>query len=163
MNLRPATIDDIDLLTYWDSKPHVVAASGSDDSWDWQNELPRDVPWCEFWIGEHEGRPIGFIAIIDPYEEETHYWGEVEPHLRAMDIWIGEESDLGRGYGTAMMQLAIDRCFADPEVEAILIDPLTSNVDAQRFYRRMGFAPVGQRWFDDDDCLVMRLDRPTVA
>ena len=43
------------------------------------------------------------MQIIDPLAEPTHYWGEVEPNLRALDIWIGEKDALGRGYGTAMM------------------------------------------------------------
>jgi len=34
------------------------------------------------------------------------------PNLRAVDIWIGEEGDLGRGHGTIIMRLALARCFA---------------------------------------------------
>ena len=56
------------------------------------------------------------VEVIDPADEESHYWGEIERNLRAIDIWIGEEADLGRGYGTQMMALALDRCFADPAV-----------------------------------------------
>jgi RimJ/RimL family protein N-acetyltransferase len=73
------------------------------------------------------GRPIGFVQIIDPAREESHYWGDCEPNLRAIDIWIGEADCLNKGYGTQMMRLAIERCFADPSVTAILIDPLASN------------------------------------
>lgn len=100
------------------------------------------------------------MLIIDPAREPTHYWGEIEDGLRAIDIWLGPPDALGRGYGTAMMSIAIDRCFADPAVKAIVIDPLMTNVDAQRFYRRLGFTDVERRQFDDhSDCLVMRLDR----
>ena len=106
-------------------------------------------------------RPIGVMQIIDPHLEPTHYWGEIEPNLRAMDIWIGPPDALNRGYGAQMMALAIDDAFADPAVTAIVIDPLNSNADAHRFYRRLGFAPVGRRMFDDDDCLVHRLERAT--
>ncbi|MEL6831284.1 MAG: GNAT family N-acetyltransferase, partial [Pseudomonadota bacterium] len=28
-----------------------------------------------------------------------------------------------------------------------------------RFYQRLGFRPIGRRMFEDDDCLVHRLDR----
>jgi ribosomal protein S18 acetylase RimI-like enzyme len=59
--------------------------------------------------------------------------------LRAIDIWIGEAADLGRGYGTRMMRHALERCFADPAVKAVLIDPLASNTRARRFYERLGF------------------------
>lgn len=57
--------------------------------------------------------PIGFIQIIDPAREDSHYWGDCPTGLRAIDIWIGEEAYLGQGFGTDMMRLAIDRCFAD--------------------------------------------------
>ena len=58
-----------------------------------------------------------------------------------------------------MMTQAIERCFAAREVTAILIDPLATNTDAQRFYRRLGFEEVGPRRFGEDDCTVMRLAR----
>ena len=161
MELRRATPADAALLAYWDTKPHVIAATGDDDVEDWERELPREVPWREYLIGEEDGRPIGFVAIIDAREEESHYWGDAEPNLRAIDIWLGEEADLGQGYGSAMMRLAIEHCFADQDVTAILIDPLTTNTGAQRFYARHGFSVVGPRRFGDDDCTVMRLGRPS--
>ncbi|MBW4489639.1 MAG: acetyltransferase [Trichocoleus desertorum ATA4-8-CV12] len=53
-------------------------------------------------IAEIEGRAIGFIQIIDPTLEESHYWGDIAANLRAIDIGIGEATDLGKGYGTKM-------------------------------------------------------------
>jgi aminoglycoside 6'-N-acetyltransferase len=96
---------------------------------------------------------------MDPARDETHYWGEAEPGFRAIDIWIGEEADLGRGYGTEMMRLALDRCFAEQAVKAVLLDPLASNTRAHRFYERLGFEAVDRRMFGTDDCLVHRLER----
>jgi aminoglycoside 6'-N-acetyltransferase len=159
VRLRRASIADLRTLLHWDTQPHVIAASGDDDSFPWETELPRDVDWRELLIGEVDGRPVGVTQIIDAAREETHYWGDCEPNLRAIDIWIGEASDLGKGYGTQMMRLAIARCFADPKVTAILIDPLASNTRAQRFYERLGFKPVERRTFGTDDCLVYRLTR----
>ncbi len=57
------------------------------------------------------------------------------------------------------MQLALARCFADPTVTAVLIDPLADNTRAHRFYERMGFRFVERRRFNDDDCFVYRLNR----
>mgnify|MGYP003467119708 CR=1 FL=1 len=36
------------------------------------------------------------MQIIDPALEESHYWGDIGPDLRAIDIWIGSPGDLGR-------------------------------------------------------------------
>lgn len=161
VHLRPATLDDVPTLRHWDAQPHVIAAMGEDDTADWEPEIRDADEWTQILIAELDGRPIGVIQIIDPALEHTHYWGDTEPDQRAIDIWIGEESDLGHGHGTAMMALALDRCFSDPAVTAVLIDPLVGNVDAHRFYQRLGFEPVGERTFGADRCLVHRLDRAT--
>lgn len=152
-------MDDLQLLNHWDEQPHVIASDPNDD-WLWENELGKKPEWREQLIAELDGRPIGFIEIIDPYLEEEHYWGvNVEENLRAIDIWIGEAEDLGKGYGTIMMKLALEKCFAAPEVSAVIIDPLASNVDAHRFYERLGFKFVERRHFGEDDCFVYRLER----
>jgi aminoglycoside 6'-N-acetyltransferase len=158
INLRPATSADLELLQHWDEQPHVISSDPNDD-WHWEVELDRTPEWREQLIAELEGRPIGFIQIIDPALEESHYWGDIPANLRAIDIWIGEQTDLGKGYGTKMMQLALARCFINPLVTAVLIDPLANNTRAHRFYERLGFQFVESRRFGDDDCFVYRLDR----
>ena len=158
MEVREATEKDIELLQYWDKQPHIVASDPNSD-WEWETELRRSPEWREQLIYEDDGRPIGFVQIIDPAREDSHYWGPVEQNLRAIDIWIGLEQDLRKGYGTRMMMDALDRCFAAPEVVAVLIDPLASNIQAHRFYRRFGFEFVKRRRFGPDDCFVFRKDR----
>ncbi|MCC6947501.1 MAG: acetyltransferase [Bradyrhizobiaceae bacterium] len=159
MRLRPAVPADVPLLQHWSAQPHIVAASGDFNEFDWQGEVPRRVGWREILIAESDGWPIGVMQIIDPAREETHYWGDCEENLRAIDIWIGEAADLGKGYGTQMMRLALDRCFANPAVKAVLVDPLASNTRAHRFYERLGFVAAERRMFGTDDCVVYRLDR----
>lgn len=158
LTLRPASIADLDLLLYWDQQPHVIA-SDPDDDWNWAEELQRFPSWREQLIAEVDGKPIGCLQIIDPAKEETHYWGDVPCNLRAIDIWIGEADYLNKGFGTQMMQQAIERCFANPQVTAILIDPLESNTGAIRFYERLGFEFVEKRNFEGSDCMVYRLER----
>lgn len=168
VRLRPATVDDADLLAGWDREPHVIACSTDDPNADvafggidWREELEAQSDVSFYRVAEAGGRAIGVMQVIDPHREPEHYWGDIEPGLRALDVWIGPKDALGHGYGTRMMALAINDCFSDPAVTAIVIDPLASNTDAHRFYRRLGFEPVGRRRFGDDDCLVHRLERAT--
>lgn len=160
ISLRPATLADLALLQNWDEQPHVVDSDPNDD-WAWETELQRNPAWRQQLIAQLDERPIGFVQIIDPVLEETHYWGDVSPGLRALDIWIGAAEDLGKGYGTTMMRLAIERCFEEPSVQAILIDPLANNIRAHVFYERLGFKFLEQRTLgeSEDDCFVYRLDR----
>jgi aminoglycoside 6'-N-acetyltransferase len=57
------------------------------------------------------------------------------------------------------MELALLRCFSDPAVTAVLVDPLETNTRSHRFYERLGFEFVERRRFGYDDCFVYRLTR----
>ncbi|MBV9330939.1 MAG: acetyltransferase [Alphaproteobacteria bacterium] len=159
ITLRNAVPADLALLQRWDRDPDVIASGGADDEWNWPVELARSPEWREQLIAEDDGRPIGIIQIIDPAVEESHYWGDIAPNLRAIDIWIGEPGVRNKGHGAEMMRLALERCFAPPEVTAVLIDPMATNVNAHRFYERLGFRFLERRRFGEDDCLVYRLTR----
>ena len=167
LTLRPATLADAPLFDQWDRQPHVIAATSDEpdaikafENVDWAEEIRDADPASAYFVAEVDGRPIGAMQVIDPARESTHYWGEDCPeNLAAMDIWIGEADCLGKGYGTQMMTIAINRAFADPRVSAVIIDPLASNTNAHRFYQRLGFKFIERRDFDGDDCFVMKLDR----
>ena len=141
----------------------MQAGFGAEDPPDWSEELSINEDWHDPIIAELDGRPVGYMEIIDPAREATHYWGDVEDNLRAIDIFVGNEADLGKGYGAQMMQLALTRCFTPPDVAAVIIDPLVSNNGAIRFYERLGFQHEGVREFYGNDCAVMRLTRDAWA
>ncbi len=164
--IRVATQADVPTLERWDADPSVIACTTDDPDASqafagavWVDEIAGNSDFTCYYIAELDGRPIGAMQVIDPAQEPTQYWGEIERNLRAVDIWIGDARDRNRGHGGAMMRAVIDRCFNDPAVTAIVIDPLNSNTDAHRFYKRLGFKVVGRRLFGEDDCLVHRLDR----
>ena len=166
ITIRPAQLRDAPAFETWDHDPDVISATSDDlhvsqafGGIDWRAEIEARSDVSCLYIAELDGRPIGGMQVIDPHEEPTQYWGEIEPNLRALDIWLGNASDRGKGYGAAMMRGVIDACFSAPEVRAIVIDPLASNMRAHRFYQRLGFKPVGRCRFGDDDCLVHRLER----
>jgi aminoglycoside 6'-N-acetyltransferase len=166
VTLRRATTADARWLDLWDTDADVIACSTDDpdatiafENTEWAEELAAQDEYSQWFIGELDGRPIGAMQICDPHLETSHYWGEIAPNLRAIDIWIGGPADRGKGHGGEMMRLALDKCFADPRVTGIVIDPLASNERAHGFYRRLGFKPVGRRRFGRDDCLVHELTR----
>jgi aminoglycoside 6'-N-acetyltransferase len=158
LSFRPVETADIPLLKRWDEQPHVKA-SDPDPDWNWEEEVGKEPWWREQWMAEFEGRPIGFLQLMDTAETDYGYWGPDPPAERAIDIWIGEPDMLGRGLGTLMMTWAIDRCFSVSEVQSIAIDPLVTNRRAHRFYERLGFQFLEERRFDDDLCRVYVLAR----
>ncbi|MEQ8936862.1 MAG: GNAT family N-acetyltransferase [Amphiplicatus sp.] len=161
VTLRKVRPSDAALLEKWDTDEAVIASNPNDaGESDWPAEIAADPNWRRFWIAEASGRAVGVLIDIDPAREESHYWGDCGPGLRAFDIWIGEAEARGRGVGAEIMRQALAAAFADAAVEAVVIDPLASNERAIRFYERIGFKQIERRRFGADDCLVMRLDRP---
>ena len=158
VTLRNATKLDLTLLQYWDTKQHVIDCD-PDSDWNWETELQKNPFWRKQLIAEAGTEPVGFVQIIDPYHEETHYWGTVPKNKRAIDIWIGEEKNLGKGLGTKMMQQALALCFENPAVSGVLIDPLKSNKKAHRFYEKLGFTFLQERTFDGEACFVYEFKR----
>jgi aminoglycoside 6'-N-acetyltransferase len=155
--LRPATQDDVPLLEAWDKDPDVHASSPNDD-WDWAGQTLVSEGLANF-IAELDGCPIGFIQLTDLAKDASHYWGEHQSGLMAIDIEIGEPDKRGKGFGRVMMDLALSLCFSDPTIQAVLIDPLITNTRAITFYQRLGFTLLENRWFDQDHCAVHQITR----
>lgn len=160
LHLRQALLADAEMLYRWQQQDYLREVLGDDD-WHWREELAKHPTWREQLIAELDGQPIGYIEIIDPALEESHYWGDCGANLRALDIWIGVPELVGQGWGGKMMQLALRRCFSAPEVKGVLLDPLATNTKAHRFYEKLGFKFIEQRVFADDVCYVYYLDRST--
>lgn len=166
LTIRQAVLDHVPHLARWDRDPDVIACDGAEADADaasaaayWAEEIAANSHVSCHYVAEVNSRPIGAMQVIDPHLEPSHYWGDIDPNLRAIDIWIGAPEDRNQGHGAAMMRAIIAACFADPAVTAIIIDPLATNTNAIRFYQRLGFRSAGQRRFNDDDCLVHMLTR----
>lgn len=158
LRYRDATVSDAPILRQWDKYDHIIA-SDPDGEWDWETEIGKIVDWREQWMFLLEDEPLGFVQIIDPEKEESHYWGDIGSGYQAIDIWIGPEKYLGRGYGTQMMKAAVDYCFSKSEVNSVIIDPLVSNVRAIEFYQRLGFRFLENRDFEESRCAIHILNR----
>jgi aminoglycoside 6'-N-acetyltransferase len=58
-----------------------------------------------------------------------------------------------------MMLLALENCFENENVKAVLIDPLSSNTKAHKFYEKFGFEFLEEKVFGLDHCFVYKLSR----
>jgi aminoglycoside 6'-N-acetyltransferase len=158
IKLRKAARPDIALLRYWDEQPHRKESDPNAD-WQWETEVDRACPWRQQLIAELDDHPIGYVEILHCAMDEEHYWGDVPETWAAIDIWIGEETNIARGYGTQMLRAAVAICFSREDIETVVLDPIATNIRARKFYERNGFKLVEERWFGEDHCAVYRLNR----
>ena len=111
--------------------------------------------------GAQEGNRVFYLAI-PPAAFEATIDGIQDARLHKGGGWsrVVIEKPFGRDLPTAQeLNRLLHRCFDDPGVTAVVIDPLASTTRAHRFYERLVFQPVERRMFGDDDCLVLRLER----
>ena len=100
-------------------------------------------------IIEYNNKPIGYIQyyIVDCEEYEIPkevFEKIIESNEKAMalDLFIGEDEYRDKGLGTRTIKLLINEIFNDKSVNAILIDPKTSNKRAIECYRKCGFKDI---------------------
>ena len=71
-----------------------------------------------------EEKPIGIVSVTNSFIEDLY----VLPDMQ------------NRGYGTKLLQYAIDQCTDTPTLWI-----LENNINAERLYQRMGFVRTGRR------------------
>jgi aminoglycoside 6'-N-acetyltransferase len=146
-------LGDYSLLAEWLSNQAVLEYyEGRDKSFDLDKVInkfgPRvrgekQVTPC---IIEYERCPIGYIQYykVDFGEyginDEVDIKKYVSPY--AIDLFIGNTNYWNKGIGTKIVQAIIEYLFKYEKVDAIFIDPQTSNKRAIKCYEKSGFKPI---------------------
>ena len=94
-------------------------------------------------VARHDGEePIGLIQIykVDKFPPAKHKV-ELPPNLWGVDMFIGEESLLGKGIGTSALKLFIEK---HANFEYFLIDPHKDNIAAVKAYQKCGFKEIAR-------------------
>ena len=162
---RALTRADLPMLHGWLRRPHVAAWWGEADT---IAELERDYCSAEAlasstrgYMALLDGEPIGFIQSYVALGSGGGWWeDETDPGTRGIDQFLADESRLGRGLGSAMVDAFARRLFADPAVNRIQTDPAPDNERAIRCYRRAGFVDQGEVVTPDGRALLMIRARP---
>jgi len=168
MSFRPLERADFPLILRWLNTPAVQ---------EWWDDRPTSIDELEGkhvpridgservygYIAEYAGEPFGFLQWYRLRDEPEHVAvGLVDPGAAAIDLYIGVERFLHRGYGPVMIRAFIRAIvFAQPDVTACAIDPVVGNTTAIAAYRKVGFRDIAVRYssYEKADSLVMALDR----
>ena len=145
--------EDIPLVAIWLATPEVAR-------W-WEGAIDEDDladPSCRQWIVSHQGRPFAYLQDYDPHAEADHPFAGLPPGSRGMDQFIGDSDMIGRGHGSAFLQIFADRLFGEG-VPAVGVDPQPENLRAVRAYRKAGFQSGETRDTPWERCLLMTRHR----
>lgn len=159
--------EDVPLWEQWCQKPYIK------DLWFIDGYEPKDYIHQKV-IGNGydypfiifiDDAPIGYIVCCDLYAYRNLFqnpkgiFTQEEPGTFCMDLFIGEEACLNKGYGTEIVKQFTDKIFKDFNAKIIYIDPTVTNKRAIRCYEKAGFK--FSRIANDGitDCYVMELKK----
>jgi RimJ/RimL family protein N-acetyltransferase len=97
----------------------------------WLGRLRLDPDRHHFVAESHD---LGFVG-------ELYYRVERQHRRAGLDIKLRPGAQ-GRGLATAGLRALCERAFAEPDVDAVWVEPSRENTRARRLYVRCGFAPT---------------------
>jgi aminoglycoside 6'-N-acetyltransferase len=165
--------DDYALLLRWLTDPRVLEwYEGRDQVFtldrlrrEWAPAVQVDE-WVWPFVIVADARPVGYLQVVQvlPYATEYAVDGDAA-NTWAIDLFVGEPDEWGRGVGTAAVREGIAETVRRG-ADRVVIDPRVTNHRAVHVYEKVGFRRVkvlpgaefheGQAW----DCWLMELVLP---
>ncbi|MDF2690595.1 MAG: family N-acetyltransferase [Gammaproteobacteria bacterium] len=144
---KPLQESDIDLLYRWLSQPHVAEIWY--ESLSYQETRAKYLAcltydWIFLFIVYYRNQPIGYIHYYYAEKVGHGWWPDAKPGEAGLDLFIGEQDYLDKGYGTALLKEFIKKISADPKVHTLFVDVELNNLRAQRCYEKAGFISQGE-------------------
>ena len=138
----------------WTARPHVS------EWWDSEETADDDARDFKAYIAYLGDEPIAYVQSYLAIDAGDGWWADQhDPTVIGMDLFIGDEENVGRGYGVELVRQFVDHVFADPTITRIQIDPSPDNLRAIRCYERVGFHRVRTVDTPDGPELLMHFDR----
>ena len=171
ITLRPFTEADIPLLYTWFRKPHIIEWWGEDDANLTLSETVDEYALSKFaeyktspYIAMLNAQPIGFAQSYIAFGASGGWWeSETDPGVRGIDQFLAEESLLGKGVGTSLVNALTSLLFEDQDVTKIQTDPSPRNLRAIRCYEKAGFHKIRSITTPDGQAIYMLKERLTVT
>jgi aminoglycoside 6'-N-acetyltransferase len=118
-----------------------------------------------------DGRPIGLLqrSVISDYPEELAEFSavvDVPEGAVELDYLIADASMRGRGLGSRLIAMAVDRTWSDyPSAHAVLVAVVAANTASWRALEKAGLTRIAEAFMEPDNPVdeplhyIYRVDR----
>ncbi len=173
---RPLTAADLPLLAAWLREPQVAR-------W-WNHQHNAEAVQRDFGAsvrGEEpgedllvslDGHPVGLLqrSVISDYPEEVAEFAavvDVPDGAVELDYLIGDASLRGRGLGSRIIGMAVERTWSDySTAPAVLVAVVAANTPSWRALEKAGLRRIAEAAMEPDNPIddplhyIYRVDRP---
>ena len=157
--------DDLRLLPEWQQRPHVNRWWGDRETYEQvvEHYLPsiEGKEPTDHYLMLLDERPIGMIEtyLVSDHPEYAALVG-VDEGVAGIDLLIGEETLIGQGLGTEVINRFVEEVvFASPATVACIAGPEVENVASVRAFEKAGIRVVKQFVEDGEPHALVRRDR----
>ncbi len=160
---RPVAVSDYPTLSAWMARPHWRQWWGDPETeFGYIRDMVEGNDTTRPFIFLIDGKAAGYIQywFIGDHQNET--WLKDDPWLAhlpgdavGVDISIGDEKNLSKGIGTAVLSQFVEE-LVGKGFRTIIIDPDIENRRAVRAYEKAGFRPVPELQGKTGGVLIMQ-------
>ena len=112
-----------------------------------------------------DGKPIGYIQYYLADKADNGWWGiqieDITGNI-GIDMISGETDFIGKGYGSTILKLFIEKIYKETSATKIITDPDPNNLAAIRFYEKVGFRKIKEidapSFFDVEPCKLLLME-----
>jgi RimJ/RimL family protein N-acetyltransferase len=160
ISLRPLRKDDLPLLLAWLSKPHLKTWWDPEIVWTADLVAEKYGSYIEgykleggikkpmqAYIAHVDDVSVAYVQLYNAHDfprEDGASLDDLPRSLAALDIFIGEQAYMGRGYGSAILKQFLQEYVAN-NYDACFVDPDKTNLQVIRAYEKTGFESIGTR------------------
>ena len=137
--------EHLPFLLHWQKDKKANASAQRLLQRDWETYSFKQESWNRLLLVMYTRKPIGLIEIIDPQQEESHYWGIMPKDQRAINFYLAETTHRHAEFQAPLLHLALWQCFKEDGVNTVWSEPPTDDYAALQLFEHLGFKPVDER------------------
>lgn len=149
---------DFELLKKWQKEPHVVEFWGDSDKWEQPYEeyvYETNNGSVEQFVIQFKQRPIGYFQYYWAARVGDGWWQDSDENTVGLDLYIGDSSLIGQGFGRLILEAAIKMLKARDGVKTIIADPCPENRRMIHILATLGFKDCGVCQTPDGPAVLM--------
>lgn len=124
-----------DRARFWMMQEHTVEEVH--EIYTWLDEQPTHHVW---WV-RRDGEPVALFQDYLPTAEEVGEHYDVRPGDLGVHLMLAEATAAEPGFTGRVVAFLLERVFADPQVQRVVVEPDARNDKAVARMLRLGFEP----------------------
>ena len=139
ITIRPITVKDTDNIIKWRNKSSV------NQYFIYRKPFTKESHLNWFHNKVQTGEVAQFMILVDDEPIGSIYLRDIDHKNKKCEygIFIGEESNCGKGFGKMASKLVIDYAFNELKLNKIFLRVFSTNIRAIKCYEKIGFKHEG--------------------